>query len=511
MATQKPLRELIPDILEHIEQYTDYMEFNRRVYNVVEGQIKEEVENSLRREIISSAALKRALQRIPPINILRKATKKLSQVYIEEPVRMADNTQDADIMHNIVRLGSLNNKMQDANFIYNAQNCVAMEPFVEKGVIKFRVLAAHQFLPFSDDPVNPQNMTVGIKFLGNELRQFLPVYDDNGKLLEDRKVREVNMFALYTDTEFLIINDSGGVEEQKMMEMGLSDTHNFGRIPIVYRSKSRLQLIPFPNQEGFDVSVLVPKLLTDMNYAIQFMAHSIIWTRNTDLSGQELNPDAIVDLGDSSEADGDPEIGTVDPKVDIPNIIKAVEYELSNYFSSVGINANTDGVLANGRDSSAIGKAIDQGDTTSSRKMQIDIFRDFENDLMALLQSFQNEVTRQTRLKEPRAFSQQFSDTFRIKYAEVKISKTDKQKLDEIEVWRAQQLMSRKQALREMRPNMSETQIEAWLKEIEDELESDRDTRLFQAIGAAAGRNSDGTFQVDNTEAGQEDPEEMNG
>ena len=499
---------MLPDIISHIQQYTEFMEFNLRLYEVLEGQLKQEVEKSLRKEIISTAALNRALQRIPPVNILRKATDKLSKVYIEAPVRLADNKTDLDIMHNIARTSRLNNAMNVCNRMYNAQNMVALEPFVQDKKIQFRVLGGHQFLPYSDDPVNPNKMTVAIKFLGVENKQFLPVYSDTGKLLQAATVKEVSLFALYSDTEFMVIDDGGNIRRDKMEEMGITETTNpFGRIPIIYRSKSQLQLIPFPNQEGFDISVLVPKLLTDLNYAAQFMSHSIIWTKNADLSGQEINPDAIVDLGDSSADDGQPEIGTIDPKVDIPNIISMIEYQLQNFFATIGINAQATGMLSNGRDASGIAKAIDEGDTTASRKMQIDIFRDMESELWELIAVMQDRLVNTTSLDENRKFSSSFIDSFRIKYAEVRPFKTDKQLLEEIQLWRDQKLMTRKQAIRQLRPDFTDSQIDDWIEELDDESENDLERMLAGMPTTGPDRSAEGTFNEGNQVAQDQNPD----
>lgn len=508
MPTQKPLRELIPDIVQHIDQHKELLQFNLKLYELSEGQVKQFVEESLRKELISSAAFNRARQRIPSINVMRKAADKLSKVYLDAPMRLTNNKTDESIMTTIVRESNLNRVMQDANRLYNIHNMFAIEPYVQDGNHKFRVLGGHQFLPYSDDPINPMNMTVMIKLLGTDVDEFVPEYDDKGNLLERKDIDEVNMFALYTDKEFLIIDSKGGIRADKMSEFNLPDTHDFGQIPFIYKSKARLQLIPFPNQEGFDISVLVPKLLTDLNYSAQFMSHSIIWTKNADLSGQEINPDAIVDLGDSSQEDGDPDIGTIDPKVDIPNIIALIEYEMTNYFNSIGIKTNTKGVLDNGRDTSAVGKAIDEGDATAERKVQTEMFRETENELWSLVSAVQDVWSADNVVEESRKFSSAFEDTFRIKYAEARPFKTEKQILEEIQLWRELKMMSRKQALRTLRPDFTEDQLNEWISELDDEAKENMERMLEGLPTLEAERNSDGTFNEGNEAAAEPDLEE---
>ena len=144
---------MLPTVLTHYKSYIDYLETNKRLYYIWQGQLQQEVEESLRKEIISQAAYNRAIQRIPSINIIKKSVDKLSKVYIENPIRMADSEMDQDVMHNISKFSDLNNIMRVANEFYNLHGMFALEPFVEDGKQSFRVLGGHQFLPFSDDPV----------------------------------------------------------------------------------------------------------------------------------------------------------------------------------------------------------------------------------------------------------------------------------------------------------------------------------------------------------------------
>ena len=101
MPTNKPLRNLIPDILIHINNHQDYLQFNYRLYKIWEGQVKDEVEDSLKSEIISQAAYQRAIKRIPSINVIQKTTQKLSKVYANPPKRLTDNPVDKEILSNI--------------------------------------------------------------------------------------------------------------------------------------------------------------------------------------------------------------------------------------------------------------------------------------------------------------------------------------------------------------------------------------------------------------------------
>ena len=495
----------MPEITSHFYQYQDYLEFNYRIFKIMEGQLKEEVELSLRREISSPQAYSRIIERIPSINILRKATDKLSKVYVEKPTRLTDNRTDMDVFDNIQRISGIDREMMKANMFYNSQHSFAIEPYIKDRKQQFRVLAAHQFLPFSDDLVNPNNMTVFIKLLGKEEKEVSVQYNKDGRLVDTTEIREVHILALYSDTEFLIIDSEGGIKFDRMEAMGMSDTkHDFGRITFLYKSRTNNQLIPFPNQEGFDMSVLVPKLLTDLNYASQFLSKSIIWTKNAKIEGQELNPDTVVDLGDSDPETGSPEIGTIDPKVDIPNQLKLIEFQIMHYLASIGIKGSS--AMQQGEEASGVAKAIDEGDTTAEKKVQTEFFRCVEQDLWDLMEIIQNDWARKNLVDENRTFSNTFSETFRIQFAEMKANKSDRQKLDEIQLWRDQKLMTRKQALRTLRPEFSETQIDKWVEELDKEEEENMDKMLENGFNSFPDHKSDGTFQEGNN-AQKNDPE----
>jgi hypothetical protein len=501
---------MIPDLIDHVRRYESYLQFNYKLYEILEGQLRTKVEDSLREELISLAAYSRAIKRIPSINVLRKATDKLSKIYTEPPSRITNQKTDQEILESIEDVSGLNSIMHDATRLYNTQRAFAIEPYVDERKQKFRVLAAHQFLPYSDDPVNPNRMTAFIKFLGNENDAPTTMYNEAGKKITEENIREVTILAVYTATEFMIIDTAGRIRYDLMEKMGIMETVNpFGRIPFVYRSKSTLQLIPYPNQEGYDISILIPKLLTDLNYAAQFQSHSIIWTKNTDLSGQEINPDAVVNLGDQSleNGSGDPEIGTIDPKVDIENILRLIEYETSGYFSSIGIKVQTNGTLSNGRDASGLAKAIDEGDITDERKVQTEMFRTVERELWELTKLAQDMWSDLAVVEENRKFSPSFIDSFRIKFAEMKPFKSERQLLEEIQLWRDQKLMTRKQALRTLRPEFTEEQIDAWIKELDKEAEEDMEFLLENGMPRGPEHKADGTFNEENQAASNQTEE----
>lgn len=502
MKTSKPLVDLIPDILVHLNEWQPNLEFNFRLYKLLEGQIRKEIEDSLSKEIISKAAYARAVQRIPSLNILKRTTDKLSKVYVEAPKRKCEDETDRELIEVLSKESRINTIMDTANKLYNSMFSFALEPYIEDGEHKVRVLSPHQFLVYSDNKSDRSKLTVFIKLLGSQIKevqgQSRPTIDGTR---QDTSARPelVNILALYTDTEFMIIDSSGEVRKDLMAEMGITSMSNpFGRIPFVYGKKSLLELMPYPNQPGFDFSILIPKLLTDLNYAAQFCSHSITWTKNVKLNNQELNPDAIVDLGDT-EADGaEPEIGTVSPTVDVQNQLSLIEFQFNAHLDSLGIKANTNGSLSNGRDVSGIAKAIDEGDVSAEKKIQMEFFSAVEQELWSLISDMQRIWTSRRDVIEKRVFSETFKESFAIEFSEVKPMKSFQQKIDEVKGLRDLKLMSRKQAITRLHPDWSEEEISAWIDELDKESEEQMQRMIDGMDSLNPEQKADGTFNTDN-------------
>lgn len=486
MKTRKPLKALIPDILMHYRRYWEQMQFELELYKMHEGQIKSKVEDSLAVEMLSQSALKRAKQRIPAINIPRKVTDKLSKLYSESPIRFSE--KDKELMDQFAALARVDSEFDQANKMSNLNNRSAIEIYVEEGVQKVKVLNAHQFLPYSDSITSPNEMTVFIKLLGREPKRMEVVSDRQGNRNDtEDEITMVDIFALYSDDEFMIIDSGGAVRSDKMREMGATSTKNpFGVIPFVYINTSHSELVPYPNQTGHDIGILIPKLITDLNYSAQFLSHSVIWTKNADMSGQEINPDAIVDLGDTDGEGNTPDIGTIDPKTDIDGVLKLIAFQLSGYLSTVGIKAGSIGQMEASSAASGIAKIIDESDTTEARKDQSHLFRGAEKDFWNKFSKMQKVWSNAGTVKKKETFSDDFIDSFAIKFAEIKPMESEKEKYEKMKVARELKLITKKQALREIYPNLPEAQLDKRITELEEELKKEKKEMMAMGITPGA-------------------------
>lgn len=472
MATKKPLVELIPDILAHVRRHEETMEFNLRLYKIDEGQIRPEIEASLKREMISDAAFNRAKERIPSINLIKKATDKLSKVYTQSPVRTTETETDNKIMTDLSNTMAVDKVMSCVNRLINLQRMCAVEPFIQDGKQSLRVLAAHQFLPFSDDTQNPLNMTVFIKFMGNEIKKTMSADDKDGvRNTDEDSPRRVGILHLYSDNEFLIIDTDGHIHTDKMAEMDApwsAGKNPIGVIPQEYYNASQFELVPFVNKTALDIAILIPKLLTDLNYAAQFQSHSIIWSKNADLSGVEIHPDTVLNLGEGNSQEGEPEIGTISPTIEIEGTLQLIEFQISTYLSSIGIKASTTGSMMPGREASGFAKAMDEGDVTAERKVQVEVFKHFEKRLWSKISKLQAYWSSQSIVDDKRKFSEKFVKSFSVKFGDMKHLVSQTETLEKVKLMKELGIISEKQILKELNPDWTPDQIDQYMSDLEE-------------------------------------------
>jgi hypothetical protein len=86
----------------------------------------------------------------------------------------------------------------------------------------------------------------------------------------------------------------------------------------------------------------------------------------------------------------------------------------------------------------------------------------------------------------------------------------EKQTLEEIQLWRELKIMTRKQAVQQLRPDFTEEQIAQWIKDLEIEEEADFEKMLMGMPTSSPERKTDGTFNEGNEAAAEPDIETKN-
>jgi len=330
----------IKQLLNLIKSEEKNIQLNSRLLDVYSGNLLGYVKQSLSEEI-SPESFKVAQHRLPSINLLEQIVKKLSKVYSDLPKRSCSEKLDDETVQFYLQNSNLNESLSKAETLLNLQKRCAIEPYVDNGVFQFRVLAAHEFMVLSDDDQNPNRVTHFVKFMGNQKK-------DN---------HTVNVYWVYTDSEFIIVDSDGDVLQNNL--------NPYNIIPFVYLNSDSFSLLPKPDVDSFNNAVLIPKLLGDLCHSAAFMSRSIIFGVDVDTTELKNSPDVMWNIRSVEGDNKKPQIGTIEPKVDIQNVLSLISSVTSGWLANKGIKPGSVGSLTVENVASGISKIVDEAETSA--------------------------------------------------------------------------------------------------------------------------------------------------
>lgn len=471
-------QELIDKILADMDANRHRFKNASDLFAINEGELLPFVEEALAAEL-SPTAFERARKRISPVNVLPKVVSKLSTLYnlgVSRTVEEDDETgsQNVEVNQEIVdyyvKEFGMDPRMDLSQEQFNLNKYTALEPYLdttsEEPVPKLRILPAHTFWVYSDNHMDPTEPTVFIKILGGFNKH-------TGEAAEDGtfETRTVTVFMGYTDTD-IIAFDSDGEARPEFMESNPEGINPYGQIPFIYIANSEYSLIPNPNTDTKPLTILIPKLLTDLNYASQFMSHSIIYAIDANIEGLSGNPDAVWNVKSETTQDGADvnraQIGTIKPEVDIAETLNLIKTQTQMWLDTMGLRASSVGDLTVENAASGISKLIDESDATAVREGQAVKYQDVEREFWELVGVMHNTwLEMGENLKERRVVTGDLK--VRVEFPpqepvkdEEKIIRTEAMKLKE-------GLTSKRRAIAAANPDLDETEVDELMEEIKKE------------------------------------------
>lgn len=467
--------QTIKNILQHIEDNIGRIINDEKVYSMLEENIKPHVVKKLASEIISPRAFQISCERIPPINIFKLVNKRLSKIYIDAPLRKAEKGIDSSDQKAILQYekkGRVNTSLNSSNFMTNAQRRSALEIYLHKSKPRVRIIPAHQFLVYSEDRINPLNMEVFIKFVGTVTKT---------RTVEGSEPFEIQvpLYYLYTDNEFTIIDGDGQRQSELMLKQGLKintdgvAANSLGYIPFIYVNTSKFELLPATNIDDVEFSLLILVLLTDLNYAVKYQAHSMIYTINIDTQSIDMNPDAILDLKSDGDEGEKSEVGSIKPEVDISGTLNLIASTLKLYLESKGLKADINATISSNKAESGIQETIQNATLIEERKDQILLYEDIEEELWLQIADRHNRWRNSSKLSkqfQKVSFSKDFD--LEVLFPEQKpvVSRREKGLMLDIELNAG--LTSQEKAIKDLHPEMTPTEIKAEIEQIKKEREA---------------------------------------
>jgi hypothetical protein len=443
-------------IISHIKKHESEIGFNESIFEILEGDLLSHVAASLK-EQLSENSYSSAMERVAPINIFRKINDKLSTLYVDDPKRNTELDSDQELIDDYTKEASINTFMEDLNKGYNAYKWSVIELYEDEGV-KSRVLPSHQFLPYGNDKKNPLKVTAIIKFMGDQTK------DPSTSGLKRKKT--VRKYWVYSNEEFMAIDSDGDLVEEDMVE---NDGINpFGVLPFVFASKSRYLLVPKPDKDDLKLSILFPVLLTDLNFAAKFLAHSIFYGIDIDSDNLKLSPDAVW-IFKSDEDGKKPEVGTIKPEVSIDEVLTLAKEQIGAWLDTKNVKVGSIGKMDGSAASSGISKIIDESDTSRERKKQEKFFKAIELQYWRVLATMHNRLVEAKRIRNMKTFSEPKNLIVTVKYSEQKPIQSRLDKITELKTERDAGFKSTKTAIKELNPDMDEEYIETEMILIDEE------------------------------------------
>lgn len=450
------------NIASYIDDNTKRIQHNEKIFRILEGEIKSLVVEKLYDDLGTRSA-SAAIERTAPINYYRKVIDKLTNIYNQGVVRkVVDGTDsDQELLSWYEKELDFNQKMNANNEFYNAFRYSLLhitldDPKFEGDNTRMpfiRSIPNHEFLVMNLSHVDPTAPDAIIVFMG--------------KKTDPNTLREYSIYFVYTDYEFIIIDQDGNLLTQMMDELGQEYINQFMTTPFVYTNGSDSLVMPLIQSDDLDMALLVPLLLTDLNYAVKFQAFSVFVAIDVDDKKIEISPNSILSLKSDPGGGEKPSFDTIKPTIDISETLDLASSQISLWLTSKGIRPGVIGT-ANDKFSSGISKMIDEGDTYESREKQIVEYKKTESIFWyKLLHKFHPVWVANGYIENRTIFSPDaWVDTI---FPKPKPMQTMLEQLQELQAAMDAGLESRRGALKALHPDWDDTEIDDKLAEIDGE------------------------------------------
>lgn len=440
------LSDKIDSMLKAWDSATPSLSYKADLFCIHEGELFSYIVKDLAETLgADSKSFKFAVQRIPPINVLKKIISKLSQIYNIPPARsiIDGTTSDQDLLQYYIKEMRFDSQMDVANEFYNLTKvCFIMPVFnPEYNCVNLKILLPHQFLPFGNDPNDRTRMTELMTYQGT---------------VDNRK-----MFYAYSDLEFIHFDQDG---KQYPTESG--GVNIFGTIPGVYVRKSRTLLYPKDDTDMKPMTILIPTMLADLNLASMFSCFSIMYGIDIADEDRKYAPNAFWNLKSDADTDKKPMIGTIKPEADIDSTINLIVSEFTMWLNAKGIKPGSVGDINVDNVSSGISKIIDEMDTFEDRQKQTMVFGHAEmSEIWPLIMHKLHPVWVAQGLQTNKLFTP--AAEVMVEFPQQEALKSRAVRVQELSAEVQAGFLSRESAIEKLNPGMSEEDIATMIGQIE--------------------------------------------
>lgn len=424
-------------------------------YLMYHGKSLEIIKKAFRKEFKRPETVNELDLRITPLNITQKIINSLSQVYLESPLRypVDGSEQDQELINLYEDEIQLNRVMKSANRSVNQHKCALLEIFIdETGTPGIRDVPRHSYEVFSLNSIRPNKPDVYCK------------------ILRDATDPADMVIAIYTDESHFIINGKGQTIPREMMRINNPDGVNpYGVAPFYFINTSDDTVRPPQDDDLKTMAIVIPILLSDMNFAMKYQAFSVISVigSETDIP---FSPNSVISMpfGPNGER---PSIEAVKPTIDVDKMISHVTNLIVMILSSKSISPGAIKSMLNLSNAvSGISKAIDNKDEIEDKQDQQQNFLIAEYRVWELLAKYMIPYWRQNNLIKAE-LNREFTPAFEIGviFREPKLLMSPKDTVEIEKLKLDAGLTTLKRALGELNKEMSGEEIDILEQEIKQE------------------------------------------
>jgi hypothetical protein len=355
-------------LVNHIKDHAPVNQHNRKMLCILEGDLLKFVEAHLATEL-SGQSLEDALSRVAPINFFRRIIDKLSKIYQQQPQRrIVDGTdKDQELLDWYIQKMQFDANMNVGNEFFNTFKTNLNQIFLNvDGNPDLRPIQNDMFWIWSDNKIDRTRPTHIILPFGmqtvSKIDQYKRIYQ-----------KQVDIFRVYTDEQIRILDSEGDWHTDPNNPEAINPFGTIGNFMYVNRSKHRLN--PPIDSDSFRMSVLLPVLISDLNFAVKYLAFSIVYGIDVDDENLKRSPNAFWHLKSDPTSDTKPEVGQIKPQIDIEAAMQLIISQLSMWLNSKNIRPGSVSDISAENMVSGISKLVDEMDTSDERKKQVESYK----------------------------------------------------------------------------------------------------------------------------------------
>ena len=359
------MTELLKTILKEARDYKPTLEHNEKLLCILEGDLLKFIEAHFQEEF-SEKSFANVRPRISPINFLRRIIDKSSKIYQQKPQRVVvdGNDQDQELVDWYAKSMRLDSNLNVGNEYFNTFQTNLNQVYVDKRIPNIRPIANDRFFLYSTNMVDRTIPTEVVLPFGSTMKK------DPYKRNADKKA---DLFKVYSADSIVLVDEDGDVYPNPDNPENLNPFGSLNGL-FMYVNRSSNFLLPPQASDTFKMTVLIPVLLSDLNYAQKYQAFSILYGIDVDDENLAKSPEAFWTFKTEPGDDKKPEVGQIKPSVDIVQSIQLITTQLSMWLNSRNIRPGSISDISAENMVSGISKLVDEMDTSDERQKQADLY-----------------------------------------------------------------------------------------------------------------------------------------